>query len=327
MWFLHTSLVGNTSQRMSKVSLGVWRSDEEVTACVRCESVFTWRWRRHHCRCCGNIFCGNCCEQWICIPQIHPTQDQRTCVECHQMLYSRLPRTNRRAGEQRGRALPLVGGASVVRPRRVASPPSAPAAAAAPGARDTSEPPAAPTSRRPSSSSSSASDDDRVSGAVADVLSSWDENRTTSSVSFLPALHDNLVDGAAPNVLTVLLYPSANCYTVNVITVGQEETMQSVASRLSEEFLRLSFGPFKPYGDVDKEVLLQSLRFFAGVEEIVMDCLATDVISHSSRVVLTTMTPSKLQEVTQQVPYSLGVSSLKDFFDVSDGTPLVLSTH
>lgn len=38
----------------------VWKTDHEVTSCVICHSKFTTFHRRHHCRICGEVVCGDC---------------------------------------------------------------------------------------------------------------------------------------------------------------------------------------------------------------------------------------------------------------------------
>lgn len=47
----------------------VWVPDENVTKCNNCESQFGVFWRRHHCRNCGNIFCANCSNNFVEIPE------------------------------------------------------------------------------------------------------------------------------------------------------------------------------------------------------------------------------------------------------------------
>ena len=37
-----------------------WQRDEDATACGNCGHAFNLYWRRHHCRHCGKLFCGNC---------------------------------------------------------------------------------------------------------------------------------------------------------------------------------------------------------------------------------------------------------------------------
>jgi len=63
-----------------------WVPDEEANACKRCETVFTVVTRKHHCRNCGNVFCGNCSNQEIKIPKLSYKQEVRVCVECYQLL-------------------------------------------------------------------------------------------------------------------------------------------------------------------------------------------------------------------------------------------------
>jgi len=38
-----------------------WVLDAERSNCQSCEREFTWYWRKHHCRQCGDIFCSDCC--------------------------------------------------------------------------------------------------------------------------------------------------------------------------------------------------------------------------------------------------------------------------
>jgi hypothetical protein len=37
-----------------------WQRDEDATVCGNCGHAFNMYWRRHHCRHCGKLFCGNC---------------------------------------------------------------------------------------------------------------------------------------------------------------------------------------------------------------------------------------------------------------------------
>lgn len=47
----------------------VWIDDNMVTSCHKCGYNFSFFYRRHHCRNCGNIFCWSCCHDYIVIPQ------------------------------------------------------------------------------------------------------------------------------------------------------------------------------------------------------------------------------------------------------------------
>ena len=46
-------------------SIAVWQPDSEVKACLQCGTKFDFIIRRHHCRCCGGIFCGRCSNHFL----------------------------------------------------------------------------------------------------------------------------------------------------------------------------------------------------------------------------------------------------------------------
>ena len=45
-----------------------WVEDSTVTMCYNCKQYFNFIVRKHHCRSCGKIFCYNCTNNWIKIP-------------------------------------------------------------------------------------------------------------------------------------------------------------------------------------------------------------------------------------------------------------------
>ena len=45
-----------------------WELDEEASDCRLCARSFHLFFRRHHCRHCGLIFCGDCCSQQLLLP-------------------------------------------------------------------------------------------------------------------------------------------------------------------------------------------------------------------------------------------------------------------
>lgn len=59
----------------SKISLlnqrrvGKWVSDDSVTNCYKCDTLFTYLERKHHCRLCGRIFCIKCSKYKAIIPK------------------------------------------------------------------------------------------------------------------------------------------------------------------------------------------------------------------------------------------------------------------
>lgn len=91
-------------------NLKLWVDDKNVSKCYKCNSEFSFFYRKHHCRCCGRIFCYHCCYDRIDIPEQitenelpiqslsqnnvgilskdstdefkHPRRNQRVCIEC-----------------------------------------------------------------------------------------------------------------------------------------------------------------------------------------------------------------------------------------------------
>lgn len=51
-----------------------WVPDEQASVCRSCQAPFTTLKRRHHCRCCGNIFCATCSD--------HRIGGARACEAC-----------------------------------------------------------------------------------------------------------------------------------------------------------------------------------------------------------------------------------------------------
>ncbi|XP_028398607.1 zinc finger FYVE domain-containing protein 21-like [Dendronephthya gigantea] len=59
-----------------------WQPDEKYTSCVKCKATFDFWKRRHHCRRCGNVFCGTCCDQKVLLPRLNFVDPVRVCEEC-----------------------------------------------------------------------------------------------------------------------------------------------------------------------------------------------------------------------------------------------------
>ena len=51
-----------------------WQADSATSVCMRCQGSFTLLVRRHHCRICGEVVCGDCSSS-----RVHR---QRTCDDC-----------------------------------------------------------------------------------------------------------------------------------------------------------------------------------------------------------------------------------------------------
>ena len=59
-----------------------WVEDKLVHCCSRCSVKFNFFSRKHHCRCCGNIFCDPCASERRIISAISRWQAQRVCIDC-----------------------------------------------------------------------------------------------------------------------------------------------------------------------------------------------------------------------------------------------------
>lgn len=79
-----------------------WIADDAVTQCQACGTTFGWLTRKHHCRCCGRIFCYECSSNRDQLPRdlerypsgstawLHlswsKSKAERTCDKCHLRL-------------------------------------------------------------------------------------------------------------------------------------------------------------------------------------------------------------------------------------------------
>jgi hypothetical protein len=60
----------------------IWVSDSGSDVCFICSSSFGVFRRRHHCRKCGNLVCGDHSKKSEVIPHIHKTEKHRVCDKC-----------------------------------------------------------------------------------------------------------------------------------------------------------------------------------------------------------------------------------------------------
>ena len=76
-------------------SVAQWQPDSEAQECPICHKEFRIWFRRHHCRLCGRVVCGNCiptCERYLSTSHVvsppsqpfqeSPLQKHKTCSEC-----------------------------------------------------------------------------------------------------------------------------------------------------------------------------------------------------------------------------------------------------
>eukprot|EP01119_Soliformovum_irregulare_P020451 TRINITY_DN6621_c0_g2_i1.p1 TRINITY_DN6621_c0_g2~~TRINITY_DN6621_c0_g2_i1.p1 ORF type:complete len:800 (-),score=128.31 TRINITY_DN6621_c0_g2_i1:6-2273(-) len=63
-----------------------WMPDGAVSFCHQCRVGFNLFKRKHHCRCCGEIFCNLCTQTRRAIPQLNMTFPVRICDPCNVQL-------------------------------------------------------------------------------------------------------------------------------------------------------------------------------------------------------------------------------------------------
>lgn len=74
---LHDSLTGHK-----------WIDEKSVKTCYKCQRDFTLKRRKHHCRNCGNVFCGACSGNTMVLAS-NP-KPVRVCDTCHTLLLARV---------------------------------------------------------------------------------------------------------------------------------------------------------------------------------------------------------------------------------------------
>eukprot|EP01112_Ceratiomyxa_fruticulosa_P009597 TRINITY_DN2511_c0_g1_i1.p1 TRINITY_DN2511_c0_g1~~TRINITY_DN2511_c0_g1_i1.p1 ORF type:complete len:503 (+),score=94.59 TRINITY_DN2511_c0_g1_i1:100-1608(+) len=62
-----------------------WLNDDSSDQCMGCDSKFSLTLRRHHCRCCGRLFCSRCTPHRAAI-ETHAYKPVRVCLWCHKDL-------------------------------------------------------------------------------------------------------------------------------------------------------------------------------------------------------------------------------------------------
>lgn len=65
------------------VSMAIpWDSDDSRNDCTRCNAQFTFFKRRHHCRSCGHLYCGDCSKMRAPVVKWRINRRVRVCPEC-----------------------------------------------------------------------------------------------------------------------------------------------------------------------------------------------------------------------------------------------------
>jgi hypothetical protein len=69
-------------------TLPEWAKDEAFSNCTLCSTEYGFFTRRHHCRLCGGVFCGNCSTARSDLSKFNMT-NVRLCILCFGMLNSK----------------------------------------------------------------------------------------------------------------------------------------------------------------------------------------------------------------------------------------------
>jgi len=70
---------------VNQLVVNEWESDEKVSKCRNCGVEFSIIKRRHHCRACGKIFCGDCSnKQGLCGKESKLLEPVRMCDNCYE---------------------------------------------------------------------------------------------------------------------------------------------------------------------------------------------------------------------------------------------------
>lgn len=65
-----------------------WQSDSSTNCCFLCMKEFNLLNRRHHCRLCGRIICGDSgCLGFIPIKLLNEAKDLKSCSKCYKTLF------------------------------------------------------------------------------------------------------------------------------------------------------------------------------------------------------------------------------------------------
>jgi len=67
----------------------LWVPDRFSDSCAQCDSFFSFLRRRHHCRQCGGIYCGECSNNSAVIPSsFYGNTHVRLCNSCYKMIFN-----------------------------------------------------------------------------------------------------------------------------------------------------------------------------------------------------------------------------------------------
>jgi len=72
--------------KLHRETAPVWMLDDAAPQCMRCKNPFTVISRRHHCRNCGDVVCGDCSPNKAIVPGVNREREVRVCNNCKKEL-------------------------------------------------------------------------------------------------------------------------------------------------------------------------------------------------------------------------------------------------
>ncbi|KAL9960565.1 hypothetical protein ACROYT_G034040 [Oculina patagonica] len=97
---------------MKDVELGkkapAWVRDEAVSMCMLCDVMFTKFRRRHHCRACGRVVCGNC-SSFKAALEYKNGKLEKVCEVCHKILVKGSSEATVKETEAKGQSVLKIG--------------------------------------------------------------------------------------------------------------------------------------------------------------------------------------------------------------------------
>ena len=76
--------IGAAGEPGGEANVVVWVRDRSAKVCKDCGLAFTVFRRRHHCRACGHVFCGDCSQNRLRLPRFGYNTEERVCDACFQ---------------------------------------------------------------------------------------------------------------------------------------------------------------------------------------------------------------------------------------------------
>eukprot|EP01124_Arcella_intermedia_P028362 TRINITY_DN5748_c0_g1_i4.p1 TRINITY_DN5748_c0_g1~~TRINITY_DN5748_c0_g1_i4.p1 ORF type:complete len:1000 (+),score=185.87 TRINITY_DN5748_c0_g1_i4:72-3071(+) len=74
------------NSKLNPEPAAVWVPDDQVILCQVCQTEFNLIRRRHHCRNCGKIICGDCSKSRRIVQSVKKDKEVRVCDECQKQL-------------------------------------------------------------------------------------------------------------------------------------------------------------------------------------------------------------------------------------------------